>query len=315
MNIIIVGASGYIGSRLSVYLSRKGYKVTAVCRNIPVFQKYWKNEIHHFIFGDIDDNRVINEIISVKADVIINLVSLDHHESEIDIEKSMKINFKPTLNILDRSINNNLKKYIYFSTIHVYGKNQFGIIDESKEPSPSNFYGLTHNISENICNYYHKNFDINCINIRLSNSYGEPIFSNDKCWNLIVNDLTKSASKNKKIILRSDGSAVRDFIHFSDICNGIDKIININSFNENTFHFSSSKSITMLTLASIVKEIYYKQFKLKIPIYINETDLLKKIDKTEVNSKIDNSLAQKYGIRFNKGIKDGIRDLFNFIVK
>ena len=49
MNVIIVGASGYIGSRLAVFFSNKGYKVTAVCRKIPSFQKDWENKIHKFI--------------------------------------------------------------------------------------------------------------------------------------------------------------------------------------------------------------------------------------------------------------------------
>ena len=114
MKIIVIGAAGYIGSRLSLFLSEKGNDVVAVCRNIPAFHNDWKNKIQEFIFGDIRDEEIINKIISLKADIIINLVSLDHNQSEINPKISMDINVQPTWNILNKSRNNGLKKYIYF---------------------------------------------------------------------------------------------------------------------------------------------------------------------------------------------------------
>ena len=76
-------------------------------------------------------------------------------------------------------------------------------------------------MSEEICNYYHRKKQTECINIRLSNSFGEPVFSDAKCWNLIVNELTRSAFLNKKIVLKGDGSPIRDFIHCRDVANGM----------------------------------------------------------------------------------------------
>ena len=130
---------------------------------------------------------------------------------------SSNVNVLPVWKILNSCKSKGLKKFIYFSTIHVYGKSKNQLFSEHNNLNPKNIYGLTHSLSEQIVNFYNENSNIDCINIRLSNSYGEPIFHESKSWNLVVNDLVNSAFNNKKIILRGDGKAIRDFIHVTDI--------------------------------------------------------------------------------------------------
>ena len=106
----------------------------------------------------------------------------------------------------------------------------------------------------------------------MSNSFGEPVFSDAKCWNLIVNELTRSAFLNKKIVLKGDGSPIRDFIHYSDICKTINSLIENKLNKENTFHLSSSKSRTMLDVAIEVRNVYCNIYGEEIPIYINSNE-------------------------------------------
>ena len=176
MKIVITGASGYIGSRLCLFLSENGHDITALCYPKIPQQEGWTEKVKEFIVGDIRDKVIIEKISKAKADVIIHLVSLDHHDSEKNPSFVSEINLQPTWNLLHACSANGLKKFIYFSTIHVYGKNQNGHVDENRAVSPFNAYGLTHALSEQICNYYHRKTETECINIRLSNSYGEPVF-------------------------------------------------------------------------------------------------------------------------------------------
>ena len=54
-------------------------------------------------------------------------------------------------------------------------------------------------MTENIVNYFNLKSQISCINLRLSNSYGEPYSENNDCWNLVVNNLCFNAFKYGKI--------------------------------------------------------------------------------------------------------------------
>jgi len=315
MKVVITGASGYIGARLSLFLSSIGHDVTAVCSKKIPQKKGWTEIISKFIIGDIRDSKTIDAICNEKADAIIHLISLDHHDSEGNPDFVSQVNVQSTWNLLDKNVANELKKFIYFSTIHVYGKNQLGSVKETQNVTPFNVYGLTHALSEEICNYYNRKTNIACTNIRLSNSYGEPVFFDAKCWSLIVNDLTKSAFVNKRITLKSDGSAIRDFIHFSDVCKGVEiLLLDENSRTENTMHFSSSNSITMLDVAVAVKEVYKQKYNEDVPIFINENEEWVAAKKTtEGANEISNSLAKKSLIDFKKELKDGINDLFIYL--
>lgn len=317
MKVVITGASGYIGARLCLFLAEKGHQITAVCTTKIPQKKGWTELLDNFILGDIRENKTIKLIANVNADAIIHLVSLDHHDSEKEPGLVTDVNVKPIWNLLDAHTNKSLKKFIYFSTIHVYGKNQLGFVKENQPKTPFNGYGLTHSLSEEIGNYYHAKTAADCINIRLSNSYGEPVFYDAKCWSLIVNDLTRSAFLNKKIVLNGNGKPIRDFIHYSDICNGVLNLIESKlSFEENnTFHFSSSTSITMLDVALEVRKVYKEIYGIEVPIFINKNEEWKQeganiIDTSNV---ISNSLAENYSLEFKKNLNAGIKDLLNYL--
>ena len=158
-------------------------------------------------------------------DIIINLVSLDHHKSQLNPDLVSSINVLPTWNLLERFTKKKLNKFIYFSTTQVYGDLSSESITENKSMNPINYYGLTHSLSEIICNYFNSNSSTECINIRLSNGYGSPVLKNNNCWDLAINNFCKTAVENGKIIIKSDGTPMRDFIHLSDIEKAIEVII------------------------------------------------------------------------------------------
>ena len=315
MRVVITGGNGYIGSRLSLFLTQQGHQVTAVCFPEIPKKKGWTDLIHKCIVVDLRNQESIKIISQIEAEVMIHLVSLDHYDSEKAPNLVSQVNIQPTWNLLNECTSKGLKKFIYFSTIHVYGKNLYDLIVEKQRPTPFNAYGLTHYLCEEICNYYNRKTETECINVRLSNSYGEPIFSDANCWDLIVNDLTRSAFNNQKIILKSDGSAIRDFIHFSNVCEGIDKLIfSSDTDNNNTIHFSSSKSVSMLDVAIKVRKVYLKRYKQEIPIYINGDEQWdgKRSAEAPVNT-ISNSLARSLSIEFNKELSSGIEDLLIYL--
>ena len=262
MKVVVLGGGGYLGARLSLFLADRGFDVIPVCYPQLPEDDTWKNKMHCILIGDIQDKKTIQQVVDNTPDVIINLVSLDQYESENT----------PTQ---DQFSEKGLKKYIYFSTIHVYGNSLNSLVTEDQQATPSNAYGLTHFLSEEICNYYNRKKKIECINIRLSNSYGEPVFMDANCWDLVVNSLCLSAYKNEKIVLSGDGSAMRDFIYYEVICESImDILIRNQKLEQNVIHLCSSNSVSMLNVATAVKRVYEMKYNKEIDIFINENELV-----------------------------------------
>jgi len=317
-NILIIGASGYIGAKLSYLLAMDGYNITALC--FPSFpeNKKWTSVMKEVIVADITSEEVVGEITSQSFDVAVHLVSLDHFSSNKEPAFVNSVNVMPVWNLLEAfKLKKTLKLFIYFSTIHVYGKLTIGIIDESFPPSPRTPYGLTHLMAENICNLYNTSSSIACVNVRVTNSYGSPFFKENNCWWLVINDFCKKAFYDKKIIILSDGSPQRDFIHSLDVYRAIEILINNHKKNmkNNIYHISSGKTLTILDLAYTVKKVYKKQFNEDVQIiYHNKVKSEEKYKTRQADKYIvDNSNLVSLGFQVKTNLIDGISEVFNYL--
>lgn len=313
-NILILGASGYIGARLSYLLAKDGNSVTALCFSSVPKDKKWCSLMKEVVVGDITSDNVIDKITNQSFDVAIHLVSLDHNDSNNAPTFVNSVNVMPVWNLLESfKTKKTLKRFIYFSTIHVYGKIPYKVIKESHNTCPSSPYGLTHLLAENICNMYNATTDIDCINIRLSNSYGSPFFQDNNCWQLVVNDLCRTAFTQKKIVLKSDGSALRDFIHYKDIFNAIQLLLN-NHTNEldNIFHLTSGITMPISQIVDKVRLIYKNRYGYKIPVIMPncKQPTMKNRSKTYT---ISNSKIQLIGFKQEIDLETGIHELFDYL--
>jgi len=318
-NILVTGACGYLGARLSMHLAEKGYRVTAFDSNKPTGYDHWNSLMEEVIIADIRDEKIILDLAEKRFDVAIHLISLDHHKSEDSPNFVSSINVMPTWNLLDNLTKTGLEKFIYFSTIHVYGNIPKEIITDDRIPKPINAYGLTHFLSENICNYFNMKTDTNCINVRLSNSYGSPVFKENNCWWLVINDLCKFVKEEQEIKLLSDGSPQRDFIHSTDILRAIEIIINIdgNNVKNNTFHISSQNTQTIWELAQIVKKVYKERYKIDIDISLseNENPIDDSIILTPNKYTISNASLKSLGFNPVTELETGINEIFDYLDK
>ncbi len=282
MKVLITGANGYIGARLCQFLSNKGHQIIAACKS-PVSNKIgWSDKINNIIIGDLLIDEHINELLETKPDILIHLVSLDQKSSENSIEKTLDVNVKITWKLLENFSKQRLKKFIYFSTIQVNN-----LLNKKRRKinkyGDKNHYALTHLMCESICKYYNNFTKINCVCIRLSNSYGEPVFDNSKIWKLVINDLVRTAHLENKILIESDGSPVRIFIHFSEICEGIEKIIQGDKEQFKDFiSLVPNNYYSILEIAKIIQTVYKNLYGFDLPIFTNKNK--KYLEEKEVTS-------------------------------
>ena len=313
MRILISGASGYLGSRICKELKKK-HHIIAITRNPDKFNYFNEKIADEIITLKSFDNNFLEKVVDSKPEIFIHLISLDSSASNSNPSNSFDINVGNTFKLLNHlKDSKTLKKFIYLSTIHVYNSS-LKKIDELTKPNPNNFYSLTHFLSEEISNYFNKEANFKCINLRLSNSYGEPVFENENCWKLVVNELVKSANEKKIISLNGEGLTSRDFIHYSDICDAISKLIitDNSKFNHNTYNLSSGNSLLLIELAELIN----KEFEGKIKILINSNEsylpspknLVSKI--TYSNERIK-SLIKFNPITVSEGIFKMIKELKN----
>ena len=319
-NILITGANGYLGAQFSQYLALNGHHITALCYPEVPKNKEWCDLMDDIVVGSLTDRTTIDELTKRNFDVIIHLVSMDHFQSQkVSPEIAIDVNVQPCWILLDAFSKRGLKKFIYFSTIHVYGAIPATLITENQPTNPGNVYALTHTLCENICDYYNRTTDVNCITARLTNSYGHPVFQENNCWWLAVNDLCRTAYTEKTIKLLSDGSPQRDFIHGSDVCSAVEILCEnaMKTKGQNIFHISSSHTYTLLELAGFVKEVYEELYGTEIPVCTPTESSVSDFSKfsNHARYKVDYSALHELGFEPKCDMKEGIRRLFIYFEK
>lgn len=313
--ILITGACGYLGARLSKNLAEKGYEVHVFDSFDPSKYSQWASLMAEIIVGDIRDEKTVSDLANKQFDLVIHLISLDYLKSKDNPNVVSSINVMPTWNLLDKLTKNGLKKFIYFSTIHVYGGHVSKITKECQTPKPHNVYGLTHLLSENICSYFNDKTETQCINLRLSNTYGSPIFNENNCWWLVINDLVRTAFNERRIKLISDGSPQRDFIHGDDVVKAIEILINYQkNISKNILHIASGQTLTILELAHLIKKLYYKRYNNEIDIFLpdNSVSTNPRKFKDIPSYKFSVEKMNKIGFKQKIDLESGINELFQY---
>jgi len=318
--ILITGANGYLGAQISQHLALKGHRITALCYPEVPSDPDWCDLMEDVMVGSVAERKVIETLKERSFDTIIHLVSMDHHQSQtVSPELVASVNVQPAWMLLDAFKDSDLKTFLYFSTIHVYGKIPDMLITEKQVLNPGNIYALTHVMCEQVCNYYNQNSDINCLTVRLSNSYGHPVFAENNCWWLAVNDLCRTAYTEKNIRLLSDGSPERDFIHGSDVCQAVELLCQKapKTFNHNTYHISSSQTYTLLELAGFVREVYEEMYGESIPVSTPEEKEITDFSRFSERKRyqVDNSALKGLGFVTQCDIREGIRRMFIYFEK
>jgi nucleoside-diphosphate-sugar epimerase len=315
MEICIIGCTGYLGSKISEHLYKKGHQLYGVCRKFPKDEIKFKNYFHKIIEGDITNESFVKKIVSLKIEKIIYTISLNHINSEKILKNSIDVNYLPILRLCSLIKDKNIKsRLIYFSTMQVYGSYEKILkINEDQVKNAENVYALTHSLCEDTLRLMNKYENFESISLRLSNGYGYPKLKSCDCWWLVINDFCKNAIENKEIKLNSDGSSLRDFIHISDISVAVEKLITTTKKIPEKINLASGKTLSMLEIAKIVNDISNKYIhKTKVFIKnkeINNCEIKKRINLISNNKKfrVSNNLMKKFNINPKIDLRSGIK--------
>jgi len=128
MNILITGGSGFIGSEISKFLLKRKYKVVILDLRKPDF----KHINLKFVKGSITNRKLIKKIIKNK-DIVYHLAGIaDIAECSVAPVRTIEQNILPTINILNECSINNVKRFIFASTIYVHSE-EGGFYKSSKK--------------------------------------------------------------------------------------------------------------------------------------------------------------------------------------
>lgn len=166
MKVLITGAGGNLGRVLAPALAETGHE--------PILMDYRKLETsYRFIQGDVTDKHVVYKAIE-GADVIVHAAALHGiHLSKYSREDFWKLNIEATHHVYEAAQQFGIRKVLLCSTMGVYGESVktpevgFAVVTEDLPTLPSDFYGLSKTLCEEIAKFYSRAHGIRTIAYRL----------------------------------------------------------------------------------------------------------------------------------------------------
>ena len=268
MKILLTGGAGYIGSHVLLSILRENHEV-CVIDDLSTGNKSLIPEVSQFINCNINDEKTISNLLQEQ-----NFDILMHFAGYIKVEESVQNptkyfnnNTYNAIKLFETCYKNGLKNIIFSSTAAAYGNpTNNNSISEDELLNPLNPYGQSKIDTENFLLENSNRF--NTIILRYFNVAGaDPQLRSglisDEPTHLIKILSEVAVGKRKKILIygkdyqTKDGTAIRDYIHVSDLADihlKISKYLNEKKIS-NIFNCGYGKGFSVLDVINTANKI------------------------------------------------------------
>lgn len=217
-SVLITGCTGLLGSWMTQELIARGARVVGLVRDwIPqsrLFTEGLSNQITT-VYGGIEDlgtlERAINEY---EVDTVFHLAA----QTIVGVANreplgTFEANIKGTWNILEacRRVGG-VSRIVVASSDKAYGDQEILPYDEQTPLQGEHPYDVSKSCADLLCRTYYVTYQLPVCITRCGNFYG----GGDLNFNRIVPDTIRSTLRDKSIVIRSDGTYVRDYFYVKD---------------------------------------------------------------------------------------------------
>jgi UDP-glucose 4-epimerase len=227
VKILVTGGAGYIGGTVTRLLLERGHSVV-VYDNLCHSQRSMVPAGATFVEGDVADSKRLDEVFAGAsfAGVMHFAALIEAGESMRQPEVYFRNNTAATLSLLESMLRNNLRRLVFSSTAAVYGEPVRTPIAEDAALLPTNAYGESKLLVEQMLSWIHRVHGLRYASLRYFNvagaipGRGEAHEPESHLIPLIL-DVAIGRRDSIKIFGQDyptpDGTAVRDYIHVQDL--------------------------------------------------------------------------------------------------
>ena len=260
--IVVLGASGFLGSHLCDELIARGDEVVGIddlSSSTGVNLKALESEPRFtFLKGDIAEGIPVRGAV----DAVLNFASPASPPRYLETPiQTLRTGSRGTDNALQFALENNAR-FIMASTSEVYG-------DPTISPQVETYWGNVNSIGERscydeakryaeaLCMAYWREYQANIGIVRIFNTYGPRLDPSD---GRVVSNFVCQALQGRNLTVYGDGSQTRSFCYVDDEIGGILALLDSNE--RGPINIGNPVEFTMLELAELILELTGSQSKL-----------------------------------------------------
>ena len=265
MKIFITGIAGFLGSHLANRMIDLGHEVSGN-DNLIVGEEANLNKKINFFETDCNDLEGMSKIIKGN-DIVYHCAATAHEGLSVFSPNVITKNiFQASISTITASIQNNVKRFIYCSSMARYGS-QKTPFDEGMEPKPEDPYGVAKVAGENILKILS---DLNGMewNIAVPHNIIGPRQKYDDPFRNVVSIMLNRMLLDKAPIIFGDGNQKRCFSYIDDCIFCLEKMLDYPDVNQQIINIGPDEEFTTINeVAKICSNITGSNLE---PIYRND---------------------------------------------
>ena len=302
-NVLITGASGFIGANLVRNLINTKDQVHILIRKQS---NLWRlNDIIsgcnvHFVdISKIDEVRTI--ISQVKPEIVYHCATFGVYPNQKDASKMNQINVNGTSNLLTSlHENSELERLVNLGSVFEYGSTS-NSIKETDPTQPFDSYSDTKVSQTKLVEYYSHQKQLPAVTLRIFTPYG--IFEEP---GRLISDVMVATVKKKSLKIFSR-KAKRDFVYIDDVVGALIKASSKPGIEGEIFNIGSGNATSIEELVDLVCEVTNTNLEVS---WYNESQ--REYDKTSTNGFADIQKAKKIDWKPEVSIKDGLSKTYDW---
>ena len=254
--ILVTGGAGFIGSEYvrsalsGVLYGGAPHRVKVLdcltyAGNTKRLACASRNSSYEFIEGSINDNNLVDRLTS-ETDAIIHFAAESHVDKSIwDSTKFVETNILGT-NVLLKAATKYRKTIVLVSTDEVYGSLANGSATEDYSLNPSSPYSASKAAADLLALSFHATHGLDLRITRSANNYGKYQDSEK-----LIPKSVRLLKSGKPIELYGTGGNVRNWLHITDHCEAIARVLYLGTPGE-IYNVGGEESLTNTELAEIL---------------------------------------------------------------
>jgi UDP-glucose 4-epimerase len=293
---LVTGGAGFMGSHVAEQLIRMGQDVVVLDDLSGGFRENVPDSAT-FVEGSILDHGLIDRLFDRHSfDFVYHLAAyaaegLSHFIKRFNYNN----NLIGSVNLINASVNHNVKRFVFTSSIAVYGAGQTPL-SEDMIPIPEDSYGISKLAVEQELRVSHEMFGLDYVIFRPHNVYGERQNIGDRYRN-VVGIFMNQLLRGEPMTIFGDGTQQRAFTHIDDVAPIIATSGELSAARNQIFNVGADTPYTVSELAEIVARA------MGYPCKVNHLDA-----RNEVKIAFsDHAKAERvFGAREKTSLRDGV---------
>jgi UDP-glucose 4-epimerase len=312
VNILVIGAGGFIGSHLVETLVRRGHYVTALCKYNSSGKYGWldnsdsiENERLEFALGDVTDTEQVYNLVS-NHELTINMSALIGIPYSYQAPRSyLNINTLGTLNVLEATRKFD-SRMIQISTSEVYGTPKSVPIRLDHPINPQSPYSASKAAADLLVKSYTSSFETKALIVRPFNTFGPR-----QSMRAVIPTILNQILSGRGVVKLGSVDVRRDFTYVDDTVDGIVGAAESALYDGRVIQLGTGISYSIDQVLQLCRDAFNCDFE----VLFDEKRVRPLASEVEVLQSDPTSAFEDLGWKYKIELKDGLIQTFDWMLE